>query len=677
MLLNQVYLDVENAVRYRIVFEDGKDLMLIDIDDPNAWPISLSEDVLLNVNFEQIEDPYPPPSVEKDSVSAQRRDAALDAIAPLLANHPLLFDKRERNRQIKARLKSTSRSRLYITRNLRRYWQRGMAPNSLAPDYHRSGARGQPRREVRHKAGPKRKLAPGEGVIINDEIAQIFRTAIELHYIPNQKFPLVKAKDKAVGMYKARYPLATESEVPTRAQFLYFFKTNYLAHEVDRIRMPSKTYDKDVRALQSTAARGNIGPGGRYEIDATIADLYLISVHDPSKIIGRPVIYFVKDVFSRLVVGLYVGLENPSWVSAMIAMANAFTDKVDYCKELGIDIDPSSWPSVGLPESIMADRGELLYRQADVLVNRLGIQLSNSRAYRGDDKGICERHFRTIQAEFRPYVEGIVEPVNGKKRIGRRYELDAELTLPAFQKMITHIVLFYNNQHVIEGYDYAPDMPTDLPAIPLELWNWGIKHRTGRLKACEKELTWVNLLPYEKGTVSNYGITFKGLIYTCQEAIAKGWFDRNGRSRPKSLEVAYDPRRTNQVYLRPDGSYEHFWTCELSDRSRRYKGMSFVDAGGLLKASRSTTATAKQKEAFSAPELQQTIEEIVRQERAKKTNFPLGSASSRLKGIEDNRRREKEIERDKSRAKKCSDSPAPLAEVIPFKDDADRSKGLD
>ncbi|MDC9611690.1 transposase, partial [Pseudoalteromonas sp. GABNS16H] len=84
--------------------------------------------------------------------------------------------------------------------------------------------------------------------------------------------------------------------------------------------------------MTSTSGNLNFGPGARYEIDATIADLYLVAEDDPAPIIGRPVLYFVKDVFSRMVVGMYVGLENPSWVAAMVALSNAFSDKTTYCQ---------------------------------------------------------------------------------------------------------------------------------------------------------------------------------------------------------------------------------------------------------------------------------------------------------------------------------------------------------
>ncbi|MCG8282963.1 transposase, partial [Escherichia coli] len=91
----------------------------------------------------------------------------------------------------------------------------------------------------------------------------------------------------------------------------------------------------------------------------TIADIYLVSEHDRSLIVGRPVVYMVIDVFSRMVVGMYVGFEGPSWVSAMVALANTVADKVEYCRQYGVEIDASDWPVKGLPDVVLADKGEL------------------------------------------------------------------------------------------------------------------------------------------------------------------------------------------------------------------------------------------------------------------------------------------------------------------------------
>lgn len=679
MLLNQVFKDPQTGRRYRVVLEQINDLMLIDIDSDKGWPFPINAEELKDAEFELISDPYPLPSVDEKSPTALKRNEAWMVIEPLLNNYTSLFTKSERNKLIGELLDRIDKPRLYITRQLRRYWQRGMAPNALAPDFKKCGAKGKKRRDIENKLGRKRSISSGVGVLVTNEVAELFKLAIEGFYLVNEKVPLTEAKDKAVGLYKARFPNADESSVPTLAQFRYFYKTNYLRSDVTKIRTPSRIYQKDIRALTSTSSNLNFGPGARYEIDATIADIYLVSDMDPNIIIGRPVIYLVKDVFSRMVVGMYVGLENPSWVAAMMALANAFSDKKAYCQEYGVTIRNEDWPSAGIPDGIMADRGELLYRQADVLVNRFGIKLSNSRAYRGDDKGICERHFNTIQSQFRPYVGGIVEPVNGKKRTGGRYELDAVIGLSDFTKILINIVINYNTLHVVEGYDFAPDMPDDLPSIPKELWNWGIKNRTGKLRPCDEKLTRINLLPYETGTLSNAGITFKGMVYTCREAIKAGWFDRIGQNRPSKVDIAFDPRQTNTVYLRPDNSFENYWVCELSDRSRRFRDMSFVEAAGVLKAMKQTKAAAKKVEAFQKPELIATIEEIVAAAQKKqKENKTSLTDTDRLKGIRQNRVKEKAEER--KRTISSVSKPEKLnkpAEIIPFKNNSTSSDNLD
>lgn len=669
MLLNRVFQEPSTGKRYRVVLEHLSDLMLIDIDSDRASPFYMSEEEFCSAGYDSISDPYPLPSVESGSIAASKRDEAWATISPLLERYRSLFIKKERNRLINELLQSTDKPRLYITRQLRRYWQRGMAPNALAPDYHKCGAKGRPRREVEQKVGPKRTVTPGIGVPVTEEVADIFRMAIDGFYLNNEKVSLAAAKDKAVGIFKAHYPSATEKSMPTMRQFRYFYETNYRKTDVVRKRTPSRIYEKDMRPLTSTSAHLNFGPGARYEIDATIADLYLVAEDDPALIIGRPVLYFVHDVFSRMVVGMYVGLENPSWTAAMVALSNAFSEKTTYCRGYGINISKEDWPSFGLPASIFADRGELLSKQTDVLVNRFNIEIHNSRAYRGDDKAICERFFDTIQSKFRPYVGGVVEPVNGKKRAGKRYELDAVLNLREFTTMLINLVIVYNTRHVVGGYDFAPDMPTDLPAVPRELWNWGIQNRTGKLRSCDEDLARINLLPYEDGTVSQVGITFRGLVYTCQEALARGWFDRISQNRPSKVDIAFDPRRTDTVYLRPDSKFENYWVCELSDRSRRFKGMSFVEAAGILKEMKRTKETARQYEDFQKPDSLAAVEQIVATaKKRQETNQPGVTNTERLRGIRQNRVKEKELERNRSgiKSNKRSQQDRP-ADVVSFR----------
>lgn len=91
-------------------------------------------------------------------------------------------------------------------------------------------------------------------------------------------------------------------------------------------------------------------------MDATQADIYLVSRHDRSKIIGRPYIYLAVDTATQLIAGIYVGLECDE-SAVMLCLANAAQDKVEFCREHGVEIDPAQWPSQGLPHEIITDKG--------------------------------------------------------------------------------------------------------------------------------------------------------------------------------------------------------------------------------------------------------------------------------------------------------------------------------
>ncbi|MFI8621676.1 Mu transposase C-terminal domain-containing protein [Marinomonas sp. NPDC078689] len=654
MYLNRVYSDPHStpASQLRVVLEQVNFLMLIDINDDKAWPFRIGTSEIDSLELELIPDPIKLTVLEPGSKSEKARDRAYSAIAPLLEHNVELFDKTLRNKHIKALLENTDEKRLYITRQLRRYWQRGMTPDALALDYSRCGAPGEVRRGVTSKLGRKRSVTPGEGMIVTEEIAGFFRLSIEAFYLLREDVDLPKARAKAIGYIKSKYPKIHKSDLPTDMQFRYFFERHYSKPDVVRARVSNIEYEKDIAPLKGTSVTNNFGPGARYEIDATIADVYLISALDPDRIIGRPIIYKVKDVFSRMTVGLYVGLENPSWATASIALANAFGDKVEYCRRFGIEISYADWPSVGTPATVTADRGELLGKHGDILVNRFGVTLSNTRAYRGNDKGVVERSFKTMHADILPYVQGKVEPINGKKKAGKRNELSADLTLYDFTRMVIISEINRNTTRVLSGYDFESDMPTDLAPVPVELWNWGVRNRTGVLREVDKTLTFINFLPHEKATVSACGICFKGLYYTCSEAVSLGWLHKNKVApRPKSVEIAYDPLDTNSIYVRPNNQFDSVWKCSLEPRSRRYKDMSFTEAVSILRESRTTIAASQQEADYRAPDQQNEVEEIAFQAAKRKKNTDLSITSKRLSGIGGNRQKEKEAERQKERVR--------------------------
>lgn len=569
---------------------------------------SISEDW-----FQREKDPYADllmSAPAKGSRAQLSRDAAFEVIQPIV-DDPDVFLSEKRSKRIREVMARTGKTWATIYKYLKKYWKRGQHINALLPDYQNCGVSAEDRTATT-KVGRPRSITPGRGCVVSDHVRVLMEKIIKDHLLIEEPKTLPEANMELGRLYLKHYPNTPETELPTVRQFSYYFHKKYSKAKRLEAQTPKRVYNKDTRPLGSTVNTHVLGPGSRYEIDATIADVYLVSSVDRSRIVGRPTVYVVVDTFSRLIAGLYVGLENPSYAAAMLALTNAFLQKAEYCAQFGIEITEEEWPSHGLPAIIAADKAELLGSQIEYLSEKFRVRIENPPAYRADAKGVVERRFRTLQADFKPYVPGVVKETRVKKRGGKDYRLDATLTIEAFTEIIIESVLHHNNECIIEGYDRSSDMPPELETKAIALWNWGLSNRTGQLRSASREAIRVALLPRERVTVSADGVKLWGLIYTGKELLRSSWLHRSKSvTRPQGLFAAYDPANTNQLFLFPDAESDDYWVCNLTDRSRFYANMTFKEAMSLMKLAKQTSAAAKLNQHIGRRKLAEKIEGIV------------------------------------------------------------------
>lgn len=158
------------------------------------------------------------------------------------------------------------------------------------------------------------------------------------------------------------------------------------------------------RSLLKSVSSDVQGVGEYYEIDSTPADGLLLSIDHKTEI-GRPHVYFVKDVESRLITGMHV-CKNPSWEEAMVALENASTDKVVFCAQHGIPISEEDWPAKHLPRYIVGDRGEMKSRNSNNL-GILNVRIGNPPSYRADLKPYIEQQFRGFCMRIKEIMLGV------------------------------------------------------------------------------------------------------------------------------------------------------------------------------------------------------------------------------------------------------------------------------
>lgn len=159
ILKNEVY-QWDNR-RFRILRREPVFAVWIDIDDGKALPeIFLVEDFdasLQDGEVKRIEDPFASliRIPEKGSPQWERREKAWSMIKDVVDDLEI-FQRKKRGRIVQRIMVEHGVTKQTVYKYLRRFWQRGLYPNSLVPDYANCGAKGKPRKRGNVKLGRPR-----------------------------------------------------------------------------------------------------------------------------------------------------------------------------------------------------------------------------------------------------------------------------------------------------------------------------------------------------------------------------------------------------------------------------------------------------------------------------------------------------------------------------------------
>ncbi|PLR75792.1 DNA-binding protein [Bacillus sp. V3-13] len=658
--INEILQDVTENRLSRILWidDDNKIAYIIDLNDDKALPLKriiseMKEDIVTGKVIKLKNDPFIVNTIEEYTQKhIDSRDQAWHIIKEMVIDEPGIYEKNIRTAYIKKAKEAYGVSYPAVRKYLRKYWQRGKTINALLPDYRNSGARGKDRAAGTKKRGRPPKYA-ATGVNVDEKTKKLFRVALEKYYMTSKENKLTDAYKMMVKEFYAKdiyyedgiekVIIQDEEKIPSIRQFRYWYEKEYTVPESLIARKGRKKYNKDHRAVLNSSLSEVFGPGSRYQIDATVGDVYLISKHNPNWIIGRPVIYLVMDVFSRMVVGVYIGLEGPSWLGAMMALTNTVMDKQEFCAKYGIEISNDDWPCEHLPEILLADRGEFEGFNVDRLIEAFNLHVENAAPYRADWKGVVEKHFDLIQKKVKPMLPGYVDK-DFQERGARDYRLDAVLTLDEFTKIIIKQILHYNQKHYLKDYVRDEDLVyDDVMPVPLKLWNWGIENRTGKLKYFPEDIVKLHLMPRETATVTYKGIRMKGIYYSCDRAVKESWFETARQKGSWKVEIAYDPRDMSIAYW-VDSQSNEYDKCYMLEPSKRYEHSSLEEVIYLLQKEKQLAQSVSHRQLQKEVDYIAEVESIVanaskRKEQLKDHTL---SKAEMVGSIKDHRRNEKQ-----------------------------------
>lgn len=693
---------VERVLNYDLETKEVIVINLFDVSspdltlDPKAWPILRSVDQIEVAHKQGIlivreNDPFEHLVRPEDKIKLSHRedrDNAWAEMAPLLENEDaaLLLNSKERGVRINGLCRNTVRlntrgkevrlSKTTVNKRMRLWWQSGRKKNSFLPNFDLCGAPGKQRlsdtpetNEDHPKLGRRSALEivsgkkkVGVGIRMTPDIYRKFKRGINKFYKTIEQRTLTDVFDLTIQEYFHTdfkivagkpvkvYPAA--EQLPSFAQFYYWYNTVRNPADEARKRQGESGYNLKSREIIGDSTQMAFGPGSIYQIDSTIANIYLVSAFDRTHIIGRPILYNCVDVFSRVLTGFCVTLEGPSWIGAMLALDNVTRNKVEFCAEYGIEIEFNDWPCENLPKGILADRGEFEGYNANNLVNAFGMDVHTTGPYRGDWKGVVERSFGLSDARVVKFTPGYVPP-RGKVRGDPDYDLKAVFTLDEFRKLIIYYALDYNINHYLKKYRKDEFMIADnVPRYPIDIWNWGIRNRSGRLSLFKQEILRLNFLPRIMASVTPLGIQLPGtnLYYSSEYTLSNGYFVRARTKGNWRVEIAHDPRTTKCIYLPLDGGMT-LDVCEPTPACNNLSAHDWheaVDYYVLEQAALQAGETRRQK---SIATIQAQKYELVSQadESTRIAHAAAGpqSKSARRKGRKDNRAMEKQLEREK------------------------------
>ena len=542
-----------NGEIYRILVENEDTFWLISFENPMERPFCIAASEL--DSFQRVPMPQDfAPEEQNLSPAAQQR---LALIQPLLdRNMEAITDRQVRNS---------------ITKDIA---TRGhTTPRRVLRLYYRYLATGQ-------VAFSKKRE-----VTVNDT----YDWAIKTLYFSAKKFSLRATYDMMLVQKYTDSAGKLLENIPSWSSFRnYFYSRNYHKQPRKTIARSGLTnYQRNERPVFGSAAAWRNVPGS-YQMDATQADIYLVSRHDRSKVIGRPYIYLAVDTATQLIAGVYVGLECDE-SAVMLCLANAAQDKVEFCQEYGIEINPAQWPSKGLPHEIITDKGsEFFGFRMQELCQKYGVEIQSLPPFRPDGKGLVEKSFDLIQHRYKPLLrgKGVIEP-DAQERWAVDYRSQSVLTLDEFTQVVIHCVIYLNAGRVLADSE-----------TPAQKW---LDSDVSLMDVSVEEL-YLMSLPRETAKLTRKGLRVNGLLYVPT--------DMDGLTLEKTYDVAYSRSGLSCIYVLLDNC--SFKMCFLSPHQSQYSGLSQPEADVLKQAERKLRSSARKREVSASVESIQSIRQIVR-----------------------------------------------------------------
>jgi len=666
----------ETGIRYRLlhVTPETDEAWIINVTDKATWPRKCSYATLLDDMHKRkstlVTSTGQGSVSEYTDAAKARRKKAWEIIEPLLVS-PAVYDPNLRGSLVSARAETTGASKTTINKYLRDYWLGGQTQDALIPRFPDIGlnqpqltnARGRRPSDSRYEIYQMQRSVDDKHVV----------ASVKEHFLNGEVSTLQHAFQE---MLKEHYSyqdgngesfIKPSGERPSYRQFYTVVKRCFSLETILRGKKGNKDFERDHDQRIGSALFEAIGVGYIYEIDATIADVFLVAQADRSKIIGKPTMYLIYDRYSRLCAGFYVGLEHPGWETAVQAILSLAEDKAALCHKYGVPYDPRDWPADRIfPQKFLGDCGEMISRNSNRICDGMESTISNAPPLSPQNKGTVECGFKLIHASIAPATPGYEPPSNVTRRRGKHYDRDACLTLDEFIAIILRAIVAHNRREM-KKYPLDPRAALrGVSPVPREIWEDNVIYSAGVISRYSEEYLRLQLRPRDEATVMEQGIFFQGCFYSCMDLEKKGWFVSAANRGRFDVDVSYDRRLVDSIIVHDPQDARKSYTCELTTTSEPYRGYSFAEVKYVQKTVKRLLQEGEDNALQEKIDLKKFISDIAQPAHAAMKEATKGrSRSSRKADIAADRDAEKQARRQTETARPSHHQPSVVHTSLP------------
>lgn len=266
----------------------------------------------------------------------------------------------------------TSKSVLYIVKS---YLMSGLDSFSLLP---KSGKKSKLNLNYEKKTG--RPPMFEAGMPLTNELREIFDDCCK-HYLSGReksysttydwmltKYFTVRVEMQSEDGVIIRQKLLPIDQRPTQNQMETYIRNNTSTKERSICKTSKREYRNNERMLRADNLCNVQGPGDLFEMDEVEMDVSIVSEADQTKVIGRPIVHAMVDVYSRMIAAVSVSLENNSVLGFTNCLLNLGEDNKQLCRRFGLELNDDLRDINVLPNRIRSDRGSE-YRSKEVNVS--------------------------------------------------------------------------------------------------------------------------------------------------------------------------------------------------------------------------------------------------------------------------------------------------------------------